>query len=76
VCPEVERLAVRVDEHAAERARSDLDECATVARAGGGHGKRGRAEDRADGDRQRLEKLHFGLLVFTKRSVAFPIRRP
>src|SRR5262249_22694931 len=73
VRPEVERLAMRVDEHPAERARTELDDGAAVGSGGGRDREDRRYDKHCGGDRERLDIVHGGESPFqvVKRSVAF-----
>src|SRR5262249_19144014 len=66
VRPDVERLAVGVDEDAAEAARSDLHDRAAVGRARSGNRERRRCDEHADRQRQDLQELH--AVPFRKRN--------
>src|SRR5262249_54950957 len=71
VRPQVERLAVGVDEDPAELARTGLDDRAALGgRRGGGGQHRNRRKCQSD-EREWLEVMHWKLLPWSKRSVAF-----
>src|SRR5262249_59309998 len=76
VCPQVERLAVGVDEDPAELARTGLDDRAAVRHSRSGDRQDCRGGDHAGDDPEWLEVVHWKLLPDAKRSVAFPLKRP